>query len=522
MSSSKKAIHFIEHFCSHAKGKLAGEKFQLAQWQKDLLVKFYDTLTPDNQRQYQQVWLELGRKNGKSTLVAALGLFALLGDGGQAEVISAASTRDQAKIIFDSAKTMVLSSEILSRRCKVLRNEIAVPSTNSIYRVISADAKRQHGLNPSFCILDEVHCLGNDELYTALRTAGGSRENFAFWQITTAGTQASFGYSQHSYARKVADGSIKDPTFLPVIYAADQNGDWKDPKQWIKANPNIGISLNQKFLEDSCREAQTSISKEMDFKRYHLNLWEGSAEQNWIQIDKYLKVEKIPKKEMIEKYKNRVCHGGLDLSSKRDLSAFSLYFPPTYGEDVGAFLVWHWCPKYATESRRESIGAQVLDDWIRDDFITEHKTEWINQELIVRDIAALAEEFQIQSIGVDEWNASETLRKLKDDHNVEVLTFRQTLKNLNNPTKVLEEWINFQRVILPDDPVLQWEFSNAVCISDRNGNIAISKSREKDKVDGVMSMIMALGRWQASTATETDFSYLENGITIIGENYEFT
>lgn len=93
---------------------------------------------------------------------------------------------------------------------------------------------------------------------------------------------------------------------------------------------------------------------------------------------------------------------------------------------------------------------------------------------------------------------------------------------MNNPTKVLEEWINFQRVILPDDPVLQWEFSNAVCISDRNGNIAISKSREKDKVDGVMSMIMALGRWQASTATETDFSYLEDGITIIGENYEFS
>lgn len=522
MSSSKKAIHFIETYCSHAKGKLAGEKFTLAQWQKDLLVKFYDTLTPEGQRQYQQVWLELGRKNGKSTLVAALGLFALMGDGGQAEVISAASTRQQAKIIFDTAKSMVLSNESLAKRCKVKQNEIEVPSTNSVYRVISADAKRQHGLNPSFCILDEVHCLGNDELYTALRTAGGSRENFAFWQITTAGTQASFGFSQHSYARKVADGSIIDPTFLPVIYASDPGGDWKNPEQWRKANPNLGISLNMKFLEDSCREAQTSISKEMDFKRYHLNLWEGSAEQNWIQIDKYLKVEKVPKAELIERYRGRVCHGGLDLSSKRDLSAFALYFPPVFGEDVGAFLVWHWCPKYATDTRRDAIGAQVLDDWIRDGFINEHKTEWINQELIVQDIAAIAEDFQIQSIGVDEWNATEALRKLKDDHNLEVLTFRQTLKNLNNPTKVLEEWINFQRVILPDDPVLQWEFSNAVCISDRNGNIAISKSREKDKVDGVMSMIMALGRWQASAATETDYSYLENGITILGENYEFS
>lgn len=514
---SEKAIFFVENYCTHTVGSDAGKPFLLQEWQKDLLRKFFDTLDVNGERVYQQVYLELGRKNGKSSLVACLGLYALLADGGQASVVSAASDRQQARAIFDTAKAMVLNSPVLSKRCKVMQSEIRVPATNSNYRVISADAKRQHGLNPSFVILDELHCLHNDELYTALRTAGGARHNFSFWQITTAGNFGSFAWQQHLYATKVRDGIIQDKTFLPVIYAADTNGDWTKPDQWKKANPNYGVSILPKFMEDLCHEAKSSIDKEINFKRFHLNLWPGAGSgPAWVDMGKYDAIPKRPKKELVELLHGRVAYGGLDLSSKRDMTAFALYFPPTYDEHhAGYFLAWHWVPNYPEEIReRVNAASPMLNDWINQKHIKQQETPWINQSEIVGDIVELCNQFNVHSIAVDEWNHGDTIHKLSRDHGIETLAWRPTAKNNNYPMKELESFIQHGRIVLPDDPVLKWQFSNVVCVSDKFGNIGMDKSRDREKIDAVYACVVALGRFLA-VGSESDYSYLDEGLTIL-------
>ena len=514
---SERAIKFIESYCTHTVGSDAGKPFILEEWQKDLLRKFFDTLDENGQRVYQQVYLELGRKNGKSSLVACLGLFALLADGGQASVVSAASDRQQARAIFDTAKAMVLNSPVLSKRCKVMQSEIKVPSTNSSYRVISADAKRQHGLNPSFVILDELHCLHNDELYTALRTAGGARRNFSFWQITTAGNFGSFAWQQHQYASKVRDGVIKDKTFLPVIYAADPAGDWTSEEQWKKANPNYGVSILPKFMHDLCNEAKSSVEKEINFKRFHLNLWPGAGfGPVWIPMDKWDRLEKHPRQELMERLEGRIAYGGLDLSSKRDMTAFSLYFPPTYDEHhAGYFLNWHWVPNYPADfAERIFAAAPMLKDWISKGFIRQQETPWINQSEIVSDIVESCSKFQVHSIGVDEWNHGDVIGKLQKDHGIETLAWRPTPRNCNFPMKELETFIQHNRVVVQEDPVLRWQISNVVCTSDKFGNIGIDKSREREKIDAVYAMIVALGRFLA-VGSDADYSFMNEGITIL-------
>jgi phage terminase large subunit-like protein len=227
----------------------------------------------DGSRKYRRVYVEVPRKNGKSTLAAGLGLYLTFADGENgSEVYSAASDREQAAIVFETAKSMVESSPALSKRAEVFRRSIVVPGTKSSYKVLSADAPTKHGLNAHGIIFDELHAQPNRDLWDVLTTSTGARHQPVTLAITTAGfDRQSICYEIHDYAMKVKQGIVPDDSFLPVIYAADEADDWTLPKTWAIANPCLDVTVSSEYIEGECNRAKaTPPSEHLDNGRVSL------------------------------------------------------------------------------------------------------------------------------------------------------------------------------------------------------------------------------------------------------------
>ena len=253
--AADKAVLFIEKFCSHVKGELAGKPFILEQWQKDDIVRplfgWKDEET--GLRRYRFCYVEIPRKNGKSNLAAALILLLLFADDEPgAELISAAGDRGQANIVFSIAQEMIKNNKHLRSRCKVLRNTIEYKS--SWYKSISAEAYTKHGLNCHGIIFDELHTQPNRDLFDVLTTSVGSRRQPVIIALTTAGhDRASICYEMHEYSEAVLSGTIEDDTFLPVLYRADPEDDWTKEETWKKANPGYGTICNKAYFTDAVK-----------------------------------------------------------------------------------------------------------------------------------------------------------------------------------------------------------------------------------------------------------------------------
>src|SRR5262245_37187720 len=237
--AADRAVTFFPRFLIHVKGEWAGQPFELDPWQRDNVIQpLFGWERKDGTRRYRTVYVEVPRKHGKSSLAAGIALYLLFADrepGG--EIYSAAADRDQAAIVFDTAKQMVLSSRELSARCEVYRRSIVVPSTGSAYYVLSADAPTKHGKNASGIIVDELHAQAKRDLWDVLHTSTGSRRQPVTVAITTAGyDRESICWEVHEYARRVKEGIIEDDAFLPVIYGAEEDADWRDPKVWRAVN----------------------------------------------------------------------------------------------------------------------------------------------------------------------------------------------------------------------------------------------------------------------------------------------
>ena len=270
------AVLFFERFLHHSKGEWAGRPFQLEQWQKDQVIRpLFGWKRADGTRRYRRAYIEIPRKNGKSTLGAAIALALLYIDSEPgAEVYSAASDREQAAIVFNEARAMVETSPELLRRSKPFRRSIVVPGTRSSYRVLSADAPHQHGLNAHGIVFDELHTQPDRELWDVLNTSTGARRQPLVVMLTTAGyDRESICWEQHEYARQILQGIVQDDSFFACIYGAEESDDWLDPATWRKANPNLGVTISLDYLEGEARRAQISPAYQNTFRRLHLNQW---------------------------------------------------------------------------------------------------------------------------------------------------------------------------------------------------------------------------------------------------------
>lgn len=502
-----RVLRFFRECLTHSKGEHAGSAFELLHWQTDFLRQLFGTKRPDGARQYRQAYLEIPRKNGKSTLGAGIALYLLLMDREPgAEIYSAAADADQAALVFAEAKAMVESNPALARLCQVYRRAIAVPSTGSIYKVLSAEAYSKHGLNAHGIIFDELHAQPDRELWDVLNTSTGARRQPLTVGITTAGfDRQSLCWLLHQHARRIIDGEISDPSTLPIIYAAADDDDWTDPAVWARANPSLGVTLKPEYMQTECDRAKMMPSYENTFRRLHLNQWTEN-ETRWLAMDDWNACPSEP----IDRaaLRGARCFAGLDLSSKVDLTAFVLWFP-----DAKTILPTFWMPRDNIRRRAEQDRVPY-DQWAKEGWIQATEGNVIDFEAVRKRINELAAEFDIAGIGFDPWNATQMSTWLQED-GATVWEIRQGFRSLSEPTKELEKMILAHDIRHGGNPVLRWMVGNVIVRQDENGNYRPDKAKSRGRIDGIVAWIMALARALSKDETPKPSVYKTRGLVTL-------
>jgi phage terminase large subunit-like protein len=488
--AADRAVAFFERYLKHQKGELAGQPLILDPWQSDKIIRpLFGWKRADGTRKYRTAYVEVPRKNGKTTLAAGVGAILTFADGEQgAEVYSAASDREQAAIAFDLARSMVETEPALRKRAEVYRRSIVVPATGSSYKVLSADARSKHGFNAHGIIFDEVHAQPNRELYDVLHTSTGARRQPVEFLITTAGVYdpESIAWQLHSYAERVLSGEIDDPSFLAVIYGAPKEADYREPAVWEAANPGIGISVKADYLAAESKRAEEEPSYENTFRRLHLNQWTEQVTR-WIKKEEWEACEG-----MVPDLSGRTCFPALDLSTTTDISALALIFPPLIDGDPYYLLTHFWCPE--NKVRKASQSDRVpYDAWVRDGYLIATPGDVVDYAFIRARINELSKLYRFGPFAYDPWNATQLALQLQDEDGLPMREHRQGFVSMNEPAKEFERMVIAKQIVHGGNPVMTWMISNVSVKRDAAGNIKPDKERSTGRIDGVVATVMAVG-----------------------------
>lgn len=485
VDAAERGVRFFEMFLTHTKGELAGQPFVLEPWQIAVTGCIYGWKRTDGTRRYREAFIYVPRKNGKSSWCAGFALGGLLLDDEEgAEVYSLAADREQAALVFQQAKIMVERDDQLSTHLKPFRYSIAYPKTNSYYKPLSSEANTKHGGNTHLAVIDEVHAIEDGELIEVIETSTGSRRQPLLIYITTADYKRESKCNElHDYALKVCDGTIEDPSFLPVVYEASIEDDWTDPEVWAKANPNYGVSIKPEYIERQCRKAKENPSFENTFKRLHLNV-QTEQDIRWLQLHQYDECPSTPPSE--EDLANYPCWGGIDLASTTDLTAFALYWP-----QFNYVKLQCWLPedRYRTKRNQMTYGTFVNEGSI---CITPGSA--VDYGWVRNSVLEAANQYRLQDIGYDPWNATQFAIQLQEEDGIEMVQFRQGFASMNEPSKALERMIVERQLNHGGCKALRWMIGNATKKEDPAGNIKPDKSTASQKIDGVVASIIAIGR----------------------------
>lgn len=478
-------LRFFEREMTHIEGPLGGKPLKLSPWQEAVVGAAFGYFRPDGLRRYREVFLYVPRKNGKTTLLAALvNLVALIDNEPGAQIYSAASDREQAAIVFRNASTMLQRNERLANRVTVYKSYKSIEFPNGVfYKALSAEAGTKHGLNSHFVVVDELHAHPNGELVDVLTTSTGSRTQPMTWYITTADyRRESVCNKKRDYACKVRDGLIENQAFLPVIYEASREEDWTSPEVWARVNPTFPVSPTLDYMQRACKEAQEVPSEENKFKRLHLNI-QTEQDERWLPISYWdaCQIEGDP-----ADLEGMPCYAGLDLSSTRDVTAFVLAFP---GNRV-AILPRFWIPE-AAMARREKRDRLPWSTWQRQGFVEVCQGETIEYDQVRKDIVELGTRFEIRKVLIDRWNAIQISTQLMGD-GFDVELFGQGYFGMSAPSKFLEKLVVEKNLAHIGNPVMRNMMASVSIERDSADNIKPSKKKSTDRIDGVVAMIMAL------------------------------
>ncbi|MGB9845922.1 MAG: terminase large subunit [Desulfotomaculales bacterium] len=495
-AKADRAVEFIRNL-RHTKGRWRGVPFTLLPWQEKIIRDIFGTVKPDGYRQYKTAYIEVPKKNGKSELAAAVALYLLFADKEPAaEIYSAAADRMQASIVFNVAASMVRMCPALEKRCKIIDSvkRIVVPSTESFYQVLSAEAYTKHGFNVHGVIFDELHAQPTRDLYDVLTDGSGdARTQPLFFLITTAGDdpdRTSICWEVHSYAKDVLEGRRVDDTFYPVIYGLEEDDDWKDEKNWYKANPSLGHTVKIETVREAFLKAIDNPAKERAFRQLRLNQWVKTKTSKWVSLEKWdACTSEIWSPEEL---RGRECFGGMDLSSKLDITAFVLLFPPAVDDSKWRVLWRFWIPE---ENMKERVRKDKVpyDRWVRNGYIKTTPGNVIDYDFIKADILGLRDLYDIKEIGYDPWNALQVALQLADE-GLTMVEVRQTYKHMSPAMKELEKLIVSRRLEHGGNPVARWMFGNLEVKQDENDNIRPVKAKSTERIDGIVALINALAR----------------------------
>lgn len=488
MTRAERVIAFCE-FLPITSGMHAGQKLMLRPWQKDIINGIYAT-DEKGFRPVRTAHVTLPRKNGKTALAAALALCHLLGPESESrgQIYSAAADREQAALIFREMEAIILAVPEFEPRCHIqsFHKTITDLDTGSTYRALTADARKAHGLSVSFAVCDELAQWADRELLDNLQTGVGARKEPLIMVISTQSADPLHIMSELTdYARKIEDGTLPpDPAFYGCIYAAPDDCDPWDETVWHACNPALGDFRSLEEMRSFSETAKKLPAKEAVFKSLYLNMRIDPA-QKWIgSADFESCITDFPD------LTGRECYGGLDLSSTQDLSALSLCFLPTKESEPFFTLHFSWCPGDAIRirSKRDRVP---YSDWARDGFIEATPGSVVDYGYILRRIEAIGKQYQLKALLFDRWGSQKIVKDL-EDMGLTIIEFGQGFASMSPPSKELEKMVLSRTICFPDNPALKWCFSNVVAEVDAAGNVKPSKKRSKERIDMVVSCVMAL------------------------------
>jgi len=499
-------------YLKHSKGDLAGQVIELEPWQCWIIACVFGWKYQDSERRrYRTVYEEIARKNAKTTKLAGIGLYGLTKDNeGGPEIYAAATKAEQARILFDSAGAMVKQSGALRNRLDDQKHRIINAKNFGKFVPLSADGQTMDGLNPHFALVDELHAHKTSEVWDVLRSALGARSQPLIWAITTAGfNKNGICYEIRDYAIKVLQGIIDDDSFFGIIYTLDdedlKNEGWKNEENWIKANPNLGISVDIDYLRDQSKQAAVMPTALTNFLTKHLNVWTTGANL-WCNVEMWKQCSTF----ILDKNKDHdfTCwladaveiYLGIDLSTVSDIASVG-------GIAVMADGNWrvfgkHYLPE---ENVHRNIRKTIVPftRWAADGWLTLTPGNIIDYEWIKADIVSLKNKFgeKIKEVAFDRWNSSQLVNDLTDLGLI-MVGFGQGYVSMNAPMKELERRYLSGQIQHQNDPVLNWTMSNVVAEQDPAGNVKPSKAKSSEKIDPAVAVIMAIGRAMMTEITE--------------------
>lgn len=505
------AIVFIESL-RHTKGEWDNKPFKLLEWQKDIVRNIFGVIKQDGNRQFTTAYVEIAKKQGKTELGAAIALYMLVADEESgAEIYSCAADRAQAGLVYKVAVDMIARSPALQKRLKVLESQkrVIFAERNSFYQVLSSEAYSKHGINPHAVLYDELHVANREMARVMLQGASDARRQPLNFLITTAGNDMhSIGFEIHQKALDILEGRKTDSTFYPTIFAADEKDDWSLPATWRKANPSLGVTVQEDRMRIAFESARQTPTEENSFRQLRLCQWVKQSIR-WMPMEKWDKCNfTFNAEELI----GRECFGGLDMSTTTDLTAFVLIFPPMNEGDKYIILPFFWLPEDSLEIRvrRDHVP---YDLWERQGFLQTTDGNVVHYGFVESFILGLADKYRIKEIAFDPWNATQISQRLGDE-GLTMVQFRQGMRSLSPPTKELMRLTLSEELAHAGHPVLRWCMDNVHVFSDNNENIRPDKKISTERIDGAVATIMALSRAVCQPENTTSI-YDERGLLIL-------
>lgn len=579
---SEAAGQFVCDFVERLPTTDTGKCFQLYQWQQNAIREFYGTMEVDVDtgellRKYWYLYLEIPKKNGKSELAAALGIYHLFGDGElNAEVYVCAADKENAGIIFSAAafmlRTAPWTAKMIARgELKIIDSQKRieyrqrVATENGGFRwitvgrmaVLSSEAYSKHGYKPSCVIFDELHAQPNRDLWDIMTFGAGSGRKQPVWIVlTTAGDDPdrhSIGWEIHQKAvgvrdarqlrkvldeggdprtvlslRRVEDADMEQaqadlleqdlPNWLPILYGltalfGDDPDDLKDidiwdESLWYLCNPSLGKHLSIRTLRLEAREAKRSEAGEKLFRWLRLNQWISVKAIAWISLTLYDKCQwgpsrKADREKWLEQLQGKICYGGVDLSTSRDMTAFVLLFPPQPGLEKAVLLPTIWRPG-GTVQEAEKRDHVPYRDWERAGFLRLCEGNTIDYDDVENTIKAATELYDLKMVGFDPY-LSRTITQRLTPH-VEVIEIPQDLKNMSPAMKEIDMMMESRELLHVHNTCFRWTFGNVRNYEDGNGNIKPLKNRSIGRIDPTVASIIVMAVWMIARAQKPDLA----------------
>lgn len=495
---AKHVVIFIQKYCKHSKGKQGGKPFILELWQKALLAALFGFVDEDGNRRFRELVLIVARKNGKSALGSAIGNYMLFADGEHgAEVYSAATKREQAKIIWSEAKRMIQKSPALSKRARCLVGEIVTDFNDGTFKPLASDSNTLDGLNVHCSLIDELHAIEDKNLYDVIIDGMSARENPISVITSTAGTvrEGIFDIKYEECERAIL--SYTDPDYrdyandrlLPIIYELDKRDEWQDPNMWVKANPGLGTIKSIEQIAEKVHKAQVNPRLQKNLLCKDFNVRETSTEA-WLTFEEILNEEKFDIAELRPSY----AIGGIDLSATTDLTCATILFEKGDIPDKIFVHQMYWLPEDLLERRVEEDKIPY-DVWKQMGLLRTTPGNKVDYHYIVDWFAELRDEYDIYIpwFGYDSWSATYFVQDMKNtygEHSMEAII--QGKKTLSAPMKALGADLAAKKIVYNNNPILKWCLSNTSVDIDKNDNIQPMKGQQaRKRIDGMASLLDA-------------------------------